>query len=426
MPYTPVSGIKVFAWGRNVGAVAKHPQRNGYAFQYTPEWIESGIELAPLTMPLQRGSTVFDSLPEATFRSLPPLLADALPDDFGNAIVTASLARQGVSASAITALDRLAYQGARGMGALEFRPTRGPRAQKSTAIKLQELVLASRQALTGTFEGDDEAKAALLSILQVGTSAGGARAKAVVAFNPESREIRSGQLEAPPGFEHWLIKFDGLGHDRELGQSSSYGRIEFAFYLLATRAGITMTPCRLLEENGRAHFMTRRFDRVDGSKVHVSTLCAMSLMDYKKRGTNTYEQYMDTIDLLRLGDSAKEEGFRRMVFNVMASNCDDHTKNFSFMLPEGGRWQLTPAYDVTHAYNPKGEWTFQHLCSVNGKFQGITREDCLQLASRFGVPRAKAIIDEVKDALRTWKDAANEAGISEAEADRVSTDFRIL
>ena len=421
--YNAVDLIEVRAWGATVGAVTLEPRLGYYAFEYAPTWQVRGIELAPLTLPVSQSIHVFPGLPAATYQRLPALLADALPDDFGNALIDAFLARAGVKKSAITPLDRLAYMAARGMGVLEFRPARGPRHTKPTAIKLSELVTSSRQALAGKFDGDRETEAAILNLIQVGTSAGGARAKAVIAWNAATNEIRSGQLPAAPGFDYWLVKLDGVGRDSELGTGGAYGRIEYAYSLMAKAAGIDMSDCRLLEENGRAHFMTRRFDREDGEKVHMQTLCAMQHLDYKQRGTHDYNQYFQSIAALGLGADALEQGYRRMVFNVCAANCDDHTKNLSFLLPKSGKWKLSPAYDVTHAFNPKGEWTYQHLMSVNGRFRSITRDDLFAVGDRFLVPRFREVIREVAAAVAQWTDFANVAEVPKREVAAILADF---
>ncbi len=267
------------------------------------------------------------------------------------------------------------------MGALEFRPARGAHKGSSAPIKMKDLVEEARRVVQGTFSVDHEAKAALANIIKVGTSAGGARAKAVIAWNPATDEVRSGQFDAAPGFEHWLLKFDGVGKDEELGTGEGYGRIEFAYYLMATAAGIRMSDSRLLEENGRAHFMTKRFDReVIGGKTlkhHIQTLCAINHLDFRQHGTHDYSQLFMTASELGLDDDALNQIFRRMAFNVMGRNCDDHTKNFGFILRQGQPWNLSPAYDVTHAYNPRGKWTYQHLMSVNQKFKDISKADLL-------------------------------------------------
>jgi serine/threonine-protein kinase HipA len=318
----------------------------------------------------------------------------------------------------------------RGTGALEFWPSRGPTHETSTPVELQSLVEDARKLIQGDLTHDAHARAALANLIHVGTSAGGARAKAVIAWNPVTNEIRSGQFDAPDGFEHWLLKLDGVGKDSELGTGADYGRIEYAYHLMAKQAGVEMSPCRLLEENGRAHFMTRRFDReeIGGKTVkhHMQTLCAMDHLDYKQRGTHAYAQLFMVLDRLKLGDAALEQTFRRMAFNVMARNCDDHTKNFAFRLKQGGDWELSPAYDVTHAYNPKGEWTYQHLMSVNGKFDEITRDDLLAEADRFLVPYRKEALADVRAAVENWPEFAKEAGLSKTVAERVEKDFRIV
>lgn len=399
-----------------------------YAFEYAPAFRRSGIELAPLTMPLSaaREPFAFPDLPDFTYKRLPALLADALPDDFGNALIDAWMATQGVDKSAITSLDRLAYMGKRSMGALQFKPARGPAKVSSTAIQLSRLIEDARRAVRGDLGTDEMAEAALAQIIQVGTSAGGARAKAVIAWNPDTNEIRAGQFDVDAGFEHWLLKFDGMGTDRELGTSSDHGRIEYAYHLMATAAGVTMAPSRLLEENGRAHFMTRRFDRDGNTRHHVQTLCAMAHLDYRQKATHDVSQLLLTIDRLQLGYPAKEEAFRRVAFNVMAANCDDHTKNWSFLLRHGGTWELAPAYDVTHAHNPKGEWTYQHLMSVNGKFSGLSRDDLLTVASTFAIGTAPRVLAQVGNAVKAWPDFAKEAHVGAAEVTRVGDHHRIL
>jgi len=291
---------------------------------------------------------------------------------------------------------------------------------------MKSLVETARKVLHGDFGGDVNAQAALANMFKVGTSAGGARAKAVVAWHPETQEIRSGQFDVTDGFEHWILKFDGVGTDWELGTTTDYGRIEYAYFLMATRrAGIEMSPSRLLQENGRAHFMTKRFDRSGNVKHHIQSLCAISHLDYKQRATHAYEQHFMAILELALGDRALEQAFRRMAFNVMARNCDDHTKNIGFRLTQGGAWELAPAFDVTHAHNPKGEWTSQHLMSVNGKFDAITRRDLLEVADRFSVPRTTAALDDIKDALAAWSDFAREAGVPDSKAKQVQSDFQL-
>jgi serine/threonine-protein kinase HipA len=425
MAYRQVDAVEVFAWDMRVGAVALDPGLGYYAFEYYPDWIARGIELAPLTMPARSGRWVFPTLPETTFHRLPALLADSLPDDFGNALIDAWLAGQGVRRTDVTALDRLAYMASRAMGALEFRPSRGPRQRVSTAVELSSLVEGARSMLGGRFDGDRETESALQSLIQVGTSAGGARAKAVIAWNRGTNEIRSGQLPAADGFEYWLIKLDGVGRDRELGVGQSYGRIEYAYSLMAKSAGIEMAECELLEENGRAHFLTRRFDRTDdGQKHHTLTLCDIAEIDFRQRGANDYAQLFQVVNELGLGGEAREQVFRRMAFNVAARNCDDHTKNHSFVLDSPtAEWALSPAYDVTFAYNPNGEWTYQHLMAVNGRFSGATRADLLAVADQFRVPRARAALAAVETAIGNWREFAARAGVPGALANEIAATF---
>lgn len=413
--YRHVDRVEVSVWGRFVGAVALDPQLGFYVFAYDPAFRKSGIDLAPLSMPISdpREVFVYTELAPETYKRLPPLLADALPDDFGNALVNRYMAQHGISAQDVSSLDRLAYMADRAMGALEFAPRRGPATRQPTAIVLSHLVDAARDALRGRFVSDDDAGLALRNIIDVGTSAGGARAKAVIAWNRESGEIRSGQLRSPPGFEQWLLKFDGIGADHELGVSQDYGRIEYAYFLMAREAGIEISECRLLHENGRSHFMTRRFDRgADDARHHMQTLCAMSHLDYKLKGTNAYAQLFLTVRDLGLGYEALQETFRRMAFNVVARNCDDHTKNFSFLLRRGEGWRLAPAYDITFAHNPNGAWTHQHLMSVNGKFKDFSSDDLYAEAERFGVGSAPAVLRQVQAAVDAWPSFAREAGVS--------------
>ena len=411
--YVHVNQVDVYLWDQHIGAVALDPAYGYYAFAYTSEFAVAGIEPAPLHMPVRQDWVyLFTDLPDGTYRRLPALLSDALPDDFGNALINRWMADRGIAADDVTALDRLAYMSKRAMGALTFRPVRGPATQKPTAIVLSDLVEQARRAVAGHLDDDEHANAALRSIIEVGTSAGGARAKAVVAWNEQTRELRAGQLDAPPGFKHWLLKFDGMGRDSELGSPQGYGRIEYAYHLMARAAGINMTDCTLLEENGRAHFMTRRFDREDGNvRHHVQTLCAMGHLDYRKKGTNSYSQLFMVMRRLDLPYEAMEEAFRRMVFNVMGRNCDDHTKNIAFRLRQGRAWELAPAYDVTFAHNPNGEWTNQHLMSVNGKFKGFQVDDLLAEADRFGIGTSRRVIDEVRSAVRNWSTYAQTARV---------------
>lgn len=411
MPYTPVKVVEVEIWGDTVGAITLDPGSGYYAFEYDPMWVRGGFELSPLRMPLRSGPYVFATLPDKTFLRLPAMLADAVPDKFGNALIDAYMAANGVKADAITPLDRLAYIGRRGMGALEFKPPRGPTADTATTYEIGDLVREARSALTGSFGTASDATASVRHLIEVGTSAGGARAKAVIAWNRDTGEIRGGQMDAPDGFEHWLIKLDGVGVDQQLGTTGNYGRVEYAYHLMARAAGIDMTDCELIAEGGRAHFTTRRFDRVAGEKVHAQTLCGIAHLDFSQIAVHDYSQYLQTVQQLELGADVEQQAFRRIVFNVAAANCDDHTKNFSFLRSRGGQWELAPAYDITHAFSPTGAWTFQHLMSVNGKFTDITRADLIDVADRHQIVDAVNVIKDVNAAIDSWTQHANAAEV---------------
>lgn len=405
--------VNVYLWGNHVGAVALDPRFGFYVFEYTDKFKRLAIEPAPLTMPTNNVDPyIFTDLPPETYKRLPAMLSDSLPDDFGNALIDRWMAEKGIDKASVTPLDRLAYMDNRAMGALQFKPSKGPR-HKPFAIDMSELVREARRAVEGSVEDDAHANAALRAIIAVGTSAGGARAKAVIAWNPENNEIRAGQLDAPEGFEHWLLKFDGMGEDKELGDSTDNGRVEYAYYLMAKKAGIDINPCRLLHENGRSHFMTKRFDRDAGNvRHHMQTLCAMDHLDYKKKGAHNYEQLFMAMNKLNLPYEQKEEAFRRMAFNVLARNCDDHTKNTSFRLRQGQNWELAPAYDLAFAYNPNGRWTDQHFMAVQGKHIGIAKADLLNVADRFAIGSGTQVFDQVAGAVAQWKEFADKAEVS--------------
>ena len=423
-----VDVIEVLAWGQRVGAVAADAHRKAYLFEYDPAWWRSGVQLAPLTMPVGTASRPsaaerifsFPALGEHTFRGLPGLLSDSLPDNFGNQLIDAWLASHGYRPEQVTILDRLAYMGRRAMGALEFRPQRGGHAASSAPVAMAKLVEQARRAFHGEIDDNDGATRALNQLISVGTSAGGARPKAVLGWNPQTEELISGQFDLPEGFEHWLLKFDGVGRDETLGPSQQYGRIEYAYSKMAGLAGIAMSECRLLEEGGRAHFMTRRFDRVGNDRIHVQSLCAMRHMDYDLSQVHAYESLFLVARDLGLGDEALNQLFLRMAFNVAARNQDDHTKNFAFLLPQDGRWSLAPAYDVTFAMDPANRWMKAHQMSVAGKFEDISRKDLLEVASRFSIPGASAAMDAVNEALGHWPHLAGEAGVGASETQRIA------
>ena len=427
MSYRSAEVIEVRAWGRTVGAVALDPVTRFYAFEYDTDWLKLGQALSPLKIPNRPGTFVFPDVNPVTFQRLPPMLADCLPDRFGNALVNSWMADQGTPPSEITPLDRLAYAADRSMGALEFRPPADAQTADVTALQLADLVTAARAAIIGDFAGAP--KDALRELIQVGTSAGGARAKAVVAFNPLTGQIRSGQLDAPPGFEHWLIKFDGVNEDptREsdpFTAGAGYGKVEFAYSRMAIAAGLEMAECRLLPEGPRTHFMTRRFDRdARGRRIHMQTLCGLAALDFNVAGVHSYAQYIGVVDELGLGESAREQVFRRAVFNVAAVNRDDHTKNLAFLCPEAGDWALAPAYDITHAHNPSGNWTSKHQMTLNGKRDAIGREDLYEFGDRFRVPGYRDAFADVLSAVDRWSEFAEQAGVDGDHIDHIAGDL---
>lgn len=425
MPHEPVKLVEVYAFGSRVGAVAPDPNTGAFAFEYDPDWVERGSELAPLKMPASADEIyVFPDLDERTFLGLPPLLADSLPDRFGNALIDAWMVRHGVDPDDVTPLDRLAYMADRGVGALEFRPpVRDGQDPATTAIQLADLVTAARAQVRGKIdEADEPTMAALTDLIRVGTSAGGARAKAVLAYNPDTGQIRSGQLGAPEGFSHWICKLDGVdAGDQELQDSSGYGRIEYAYHLMAREAGLDMMESRLLIEHDRAHFMTRRFDRPGGGvKRHVLTLCGMAHLDFNQPRAHDYAQYLDVIDRLQLGPDALEQAFTRIVFNVASVNCDDHTKNLAFLMDDTGHWQLAPAYDIAFSYRPSSRWVSAHQMSVLGKFEQINVGDLLTLGDKFAVPSPKDVVDRVLDAVSRWLDFAEVAEVPGETAEEIA------
>jgi serine/threonine-protein kinase HipA len=415
---------RVRLWGRDIGAVSWIADREIGVFQYAPEFVTSHIEVAPLTMPLAARVYEFPELARETFKGLPGLLADSLPDKFGNALIDAWLASQGREPASFNPVERLCYIGTRGMGALEFEPAvprnpgRRKRLEIDALVALANRVLDERIGLAGKLTGEDDS-GVIDDILRVGTSAGGARAKAILAFNESTGEFRSGQLPVDRGFSYWLMKFDGVAgnRDREVADPQGYGLIEFAYHLMAVAAGIEMSECRLHREGGRAHFMTRRFDRTaDGGKLHMQSLCAMRHFDFNRPGAYSYEQALMTIRQLELPMSAVEEQFRRAMFSVIARDHDDHVKNIAFLMNKRGEWRLSPAFDIAYAYNPDGLWTSRHQMSINGKREEFELEDLIALGESGGIKRTRAlgIVEEVDAAVARWPEFAAEAGVAEA------------
>lgn len=426
---------EVNLWGRTIGAVSLDPGEHAAVFQYEPAFARSGIELAPLAMPLRAEPYSFPELSYKSFKGLPGLLADSLPDRYGNALIDTWLERQGRAPESANAVKRLCYTGRRGMGALEFMPVKGPDPSADAEIQIAELVKLASSILnerdgfkTSLAEGKEEE--GLLEILSVGMSAGGARAKAVIAWNPDTNEVKSGQVPARAGFEHWLLKFDGVGdRTREVfDESEGFGAIEYAYSMMAKAAGVAMAECRLFEENGRRHFMTRRFDRPGPDrKLHMQSLAAMRHFDFNLAGAYSYEQALMTIRQLDLPMDAVEQQFRRMAFNVIARNQDDHVKNIAFLMDQDGRWSLSPAFDVSYAYAPSGAWTGQHQMSLNGKRDGFLEDDFAQCAAAASMKRGRAteILAEVCEAVAEWPSFAAAAGVTEENLERIAQTHRL-
>ncbi len=429
-----MTDASVILWGRRIGAVSWDASRALGVFQYDPAFVGAGIEVAPLKMPVREAPYEFPALRKETFKGLPGMLADALPDKFGNRLIDAWLAETGRSAVRFSPVDRLCYIGNRGIGALEFEPTvrKATRSKKLEVAQLVDLanrVLSERAALAGRLGGDNDAEA-LEDILSVGTSAGGARAKAVLAWNRQTGEFRSGQVKVDEGYEHWLLKFDGVSNNRdtELADPQGFGKIEYAYHLMATAAGIDMSECRLHHEGSRSHFMTRRFDRDGrGRKLHMQSLGAMQHFDFNDPAAYSYEQAALTIRDLGLGMDVVEQQVRRAIFNVVARNQDDHVKNISFLMDRSGTWRLSPAYDVAYSYNPSGVWTRDHQMSLAGKRNDFTHDDLLAFASNVGVKavRAKRAIEEVVEVVERWRAFAEEAGVEASDMSRIEKTFRM-
>jgi serine/threonine-protein kinase HipA len=426
---------KIILWGNLVGAVTWLDDREIGVFQYHPDFLDSGIELSPLLMPLRDFPYEFPALPRNSFKGLPGMLADMLPDKYGNAVIDEWLAAEGRTASSFHPVERLCYIGRRGMGALEFEPATMDSPKKNQQLdiaKLAELadrILEQRKGLGGVFTGEDD-KQVIEDILRVGTSAGGARAKAILAWNRNSGEFRSGQVDVDNGFEHWLMKFDGVANnrDKELADPKGYGKIEYAYYLMAIEAGIKMSECRLHNEGGRSHFMTKRFDRITkGGKRHMQTLGAIAHYDYNQPASYSYEQAIQVMKRLKLPREDLEQQVMRAFFNVVSRNQDDHVKNIAFLMNRRGEWSLSPAYDVAYAYDPDGAWTSRHQMSVNGKRSGFSRDDLISLAKQAGIKRnpANDMLERVLSAAMKWEQFADEAKITEERADQIKRVLRV-
>ncbi len=398
-------------WNKRVGAIAWNSETGVAFFEYDSDFLKNNLNLSPLKLPIREANQRIFSFPELrelnTFKGLPGLLADILPDKYGNALINAWLSKQGRPSNSLNPIEMLCFIGKRGMGALEIEPAIPDTTEESTELELSSLIEIAEQILSGrkdfSAELSEDDEKSLYDILKIGTSAGGARAKAVIAYNPYSGEVRSGQLNAPKEFSHWIIKFDGI-KDSQFGASNGYGRVEMAYYLMAKDSGIDMMECRLLEENNRAHFMTKRFDRnQENKKLHFQSFCAMQHYDFNDVNQYSYEQLFETMRLLGLPYPQAEQMFRRMVFNVISRNCDDHTKNFAFLMDENSVWKLSPAFDICHAFRPDSEWVSQQSLSVNGRRRNIKKSDLLKVAQQMNVKKAETIIQQILDVIVNWK-----------------------
>jgi serine/threonine-protein kinase HipA len=416
-----VNIAKVNIWGQFAGAVIWDENSKRASFEFDESFIKKGLDLSPLEMPIvkaQNGTVFsFPSLNYDTFKGLPGLLADSLPDRFGNQIIDAWLAATGRTSGSFNPVERLCYIGRRGMGALEFEPA--VMSEKSNPVEIEDLVMLANDILKNRkdFKADLSDKG-VHEIFRVGTSAGGARAKAVIAYNPQTGEVRSGQIDELKGFEYWLIKFDGVS-ETQLLETKGYGNIEYAYYLMALDCGIEMSECRLLRENGRSHFMTKRFDRSGEEKIHMQTLCAIAHYDYNEPRSYAYEQAFQIMRQLHLPYNDAEQLFRRMVFNVVANNRDDHTKNISFLMDKTGKWRLSPAYDINYAYDPGNKWISAHQLSVNGKRTEIKNEDIIEVAKQMNIKKQLEIIEQVSDSVSRWKEFAKVAEVPKDVTEKI-------
>lgn len=421
-----VARVKMF--GKPVGTFRWDPNYEVAQFEYDRSFLGTGIEPSPIMMPVREGRVYsFASLNRDTFMGLPGMLADSLPDTYGRALFDRWLALTGHTSA--NPIETLCFLGKRCMGALEYEPAIDVYYNQNQRFEIESLVDVARDALNEKAAFDvnltDDTKAAIAGILRLGTSAGGQRAKAIIAYNQATGEVRSGQVDAPEGFDYYLIKLDGVSAKAGFRETENYGRLEYSFYKLATACGIEMTECSLIEENGRAHFLTKRFDRENGKKVHMQTLCALAHYDFRLLRGYSYEQVFNVMRALRLPYSAAREMFRRMVFNVVVRNQDDHTKNISFLMGEDGRWRLSPAYDMGYAYNPNGGWTAMHQMSIAGKFENITKEDLLTFARANNIKDASEVIGKVVEETTKWPDIARSCEVPSEMIDRIFSNMCI-
>lgn len=428
-PRSPDRGAvaTVHLWGKEVGAVAEEPQTGRVVFEYANSFRTSGLEISPINLPLSRkGPQTFDELARSeSFMGLPGVLADSLPDAFGNAIIARYFEQQGRPNASLSPVQRLLYIGRRGMGALEFHPPTRMRIPELTeeALEIASLVDQARRVIEG------DTTVAIPEIMQVGATAGGARAKGLVLWDRNRDRVRSGFAVPEHGEEAWLVKFDGVtpaigGHELAKDfRPGPFGRIEYAYSKLARRAKITMADTYLLHERDYAHFMTKRFDRIGTERLHMHSLGGLLHADYNIRQVVSYEQYFRTIQHLELSAPALVEAYRRMVFNLAARNQDDHVKNFAFLMDSSGKWSLAPAYDLIHAVG--GTWAATHQMRMNGKDDGFTREDLLAVGAKFNLPAdGREVLRDVEEAIAFWPQEAENTGLGKAEIETIRGSFR--
>jgi serine/threonine-protein kinase HipA len=435
-----ITVAEVYLWGTLVGHVSWNEKTDVGAFEYDAKFLKAPVEPSPIKMPKKKTIYSFRDIDRKTFKGLPGMLSDSLPDKYGNALIDVWLSTKGRTAESFNPVERLCYMGSRGMGALEFKPSSFKKSENKKPIEISEMVnlasdiLSDRESFKEHLSHGDnrKLKESLANLLVIGTSAGGARAKCVIAFNEETKEVRSGQVKTSKDFSYWLMKLDGVSNnrDKELNDPKGYGRIEYAYSLMAKECGIEMTECRLLEENERAHFMTKRFDRGNGGeKLHMQTLCALAHYDFNMPGAYSYEQALEAIrQVVSVSLShALEQQFRRTVFNVIGRNQDDHTKNISFLMNKNGDWSLSPAYDITYSYNPSGAYTSKHQMSINGKTDGLLLDDLIVFGSKADLKKAKVkeIVEEIKNVFRLWNVYAQQSGVSDAHKEKVSKGLRL-
>ncbi|MBC7539290.1 MAG: type II toxin-antitoxin system HipA family toxin, partial [Bacteriovorax sp.] len=409
---------EVYMWGTLIGFISWDEEGEFSSFEYEQDFLHAPVEPSPLMMPKRKGVFSFRELSKESYKGLPGMLSDSLPDKFGNALIDVWLAVKGRKAGSFNPVERLCYIGERGMGALEFKPTKYKGRNNDVPIDIKDMVELASQILTDREKFEENLKhedgkklnEALTNLLVIGTSAGGARAKCLIAFNENTGEVRSGQIKTISNFTYWLLKLDGVSNnkDKELKDPKGFGRIEYAYHLMAKDCGIEMSDCRLLHENERAHFMTKRFDRTDGGeKLHMQSLCAMGHYDFNMAGAYSYEQALQVIRdvVTKNTKQVLEQQFRRTIFNIIGRNQDDHTKNIAFLMNKKGEWSLSPAFDVTYSFNPQGKWTNKHQMSLNGKRDGFTMSDFFEFADKADLKKnqAKKIIEQIIEVLSHWE-----------------------